>query len=588
MDVVQIAPPVAFPASECQQTLMVHSFAWSYGKPFAASYQPPACSFNRVTLNFTVTSSGRQFDRLAIMYLTDTEIWRTSTAEPTANGIIWTYIKDVSNYLALWRHPQKLIFDLGNLIDSTYTGPFNTTLTATFFTTPEQPAPANVIIPVSARRSSQNQSSAFSVPEVPAVSSLTIPRNTKRAVFSISACGQADEEFWWSNALSSLTGTYQNNTLLGFSPFREVQLLIDGKLAGVVWPFPVIFTGGVVPGFWRPIVGIDAYDLREDEIDVTPWLGVLSDGKEHVFEILIRGIVDDGQGGAVLSSVGNYWVVTGKLFLWLDPPGAVTRGSVPVFNAPDPTLVVSSAITQKPDGGNDTFTQKAYAQRQFSLAADITTTSGRKRATWSQSLSFTNDGWYGDDGNAQVNTQLTSGNEASGSGYTRRFSYPLYVESFVKTEKSSRNLSIDAVMDRIKDVTVVGRSAFPTGLESFDDGPFEGSRLRTRQNGSASYMSVPSQNRSSSWGGTEQTLSFWGLQAGSAADGALEQNDQVDLYWRHALAINGSIVDDSDAGANRVPYQIQTPIAGQNSGELRMEFPVFIGPVVPGRRPHIA
>ena len=56
-----------------------------------------------------------------------------------------------------------------------------------------------------------------------------------------------------------------DGTLYGYSPFREVQILIDGQLAGVQWPFPVIFTGGVVPGLWRPIVGIDAFDLRAME-----------------------------------------------------------------------------------------------------------------------------------------------------------------------------------------------------------------------------------------------------------------------------------------------------------------------------------
>ena len=68
--------------------------------------------------------------------------------------------------------------------------------------------------------------------------------------------------------------------LPGFSPFREVQLFIDGQLAGVVWPFPIIFTGGVVPGLWRPVVGIDAFDLKEDEIDITPWLPLLCDDKQ--------------------------------------------------------------------------------------------------------------------------------------------------------------------------------------------------------------------------------------------------------------------------------------------------------------------
>lgn len=77
----------------CQQTLVVHSFAYSYGDPFVGSYTPPSCSFNRVTWNLTVTSAGRQFDRLGIVYLGDIEVFRTSTAEPTANGIEWTYFK---------------------------------------------------------------------------------------------------------------------------------------------------------------------------------------------------------------------------------------------------------------------------------------------------------------------------------------------------------------------------------------------------------------------------------------------------------------------------------------------------------------
>lgn len=41
------------------------------------------------------------------------------------------------------------------------------------------------------------------------------------------------------------------------------------------WPFPIVFTGGISPGLWVPIVGIDTYDLPSS---VSPWLGVLCDG----------------------------------------------------------------------------------------------------------------------------------------------------------------------------------------------------------------------------------------------------------------------------------------------------------------------
>ena len=77
----------------CQKVLAIHSFAYSYGKPFIGNYTPPPCAFNRVTWNLTVTSAGRQFDRLGSVYLGDIEVYRTSTAEPTSTGIEWTYLK---------------------------------------------------------------------------------------------------------------------------------------------------------------------------------------------------------------------------------------------------------------------------------------------------------------------------------------------------------------------------------------------------------------------------------------------------------------------------------------------------------------
>lgn len=333
--VIQVYPPVltAFPngtevlsdgsqdydeqtihsnSSNCvtQQTLLVHEFANSYSNPFVGPYSPPVCDFNRVTFNLTVTAAGRQFDRLGAIYLGDIEIWRTSTAEPTSTGIVWTYLKDMSHYLSLFKEPQKLIFDLGNQITDIYTAPFEATLGATFFTADDAVMPADVIIPVSARMSSSNMPSAWQVPPSNASNTLSLPQNVNRAVFSFAATGQIDEEFWYSNVLSSEVNTFpQGSALLGYSPFREVQLSIDGMLAGVVWPFPIIFTGGIVPGFWRPIVGIDAFDLKEDEIDITPWLPVLCDGNDHTFDISIAGIDDDGKGnGALTGSVGSYWV----------------------------------------------------------------------------------------------------------------------------------------------------------------------------------------------------------------------------------------------------------------------------------------
>ena len=185
-------------------------------------------------------------------------MFRTSTAEPSAAGITWSYIKDATPYLSLWRHPQKVIFDLGNLVNDVYTAPFNATLTLNFFSTDHVDSlpPADAIVPISARRSADLGPSAFKVPEDRALTTASLPKNITRAVVSLSACGQMAEEFWWSNVPDSTKSTFGSDSeLLAHSPFREVQLCINGKLAGVAWPFPVIFTGGVAPGTSTPSFG---------------------------------------------------------------------------------------------------------------------------------------------------------------------------------------------------------------------------------------------------------------------------------------------------------------------------------------------
>jgi len=41
----------------------------------------------------------------------------------TPPGISWTYLKDMTQYLYFWKSPQKIIFDLGNLVSTL--GPYS-------------------------------------------------------------------------------------------------------------------------------------------------------------------------------------------------------------------------------------------------------------------------------------------------------------------------------------------------------------------------------------------------------------------------------------------------------------------------------
>jgi hypothetical protein len=502
-------------------------------------------------MNFTVTSRGRQFDRLALMYFNDTEVWRTSTAEPTANGIRWEYIKDMTEFIYFWKSPQKLIFDLGNLIDSTYTAPFNTTLTATFFTAQDTVEPADLILPISARQGAANAASVFMLPNVNASNTISFPRNANRAVFSVSACGQATEEFWWSNVLQSDISTFvpYDGTLYGYSPFREVQVLIDGQLAGVQWPFPVIFTGGVVPGLWRPIVGIDAFDLREHEIDITPWLPVLCDGKEHNFEIRVAGIIDDGKrSGYITETVGSSWYVTGKIFVWLDDEDSITTGRNPTVLLPAPVITLSQSYTQNATGANETLTYTTDVTRTLSISSLITTQLGTHLVSWTQNLATTNYGQYTDAGAVQVNQQTTLGTDQSTGGtyYKASYSYPLWANTsyFVEPDGS---FTLQATVIRALDLNIQGTSVFPTGLQPFAEIPrsaplvsgFSGTALSTTQNGSAYYFANPNAGISTTFGSTSQEFTFSGIDlSGGTAD--------TELYYRNVEAVNSTVVKDQE------------------------------------------
>lgn len=517
------------------------------------------------------------------MYLGDIEVFRTSTAEPTKRGITWTYIKDLSPYISLFKSPQKIIFDLGNIVDDTYTGLWNTTLTATFFTGDDL-EPADLIVPISTRRSTESEPSAFIVPGNQAINTFSVPRNAKKAVFSVSACGQAAEEFWWSNVLTSDATAFGNDTTLyGHSAFREVEVLIDGHVAGVAWPFPVIFTGGIVPGLWRPVVGIDAFDLRENEISITPFIPMLSDGREHSFEIRVMGIDDNENGEPLLSAaINGNWVVTGKLFLWLDEGTTVTTGTLPNLSAPQPLIKQQSARQQGINGTVNSLNYSIEVSRNLYVESTIVTSTGPETVYWKQDLTFSNTGILSNQGNDQIVGQTTKGRDEASSGYARTFRYPLQVSSSYNAPTGG-NLTINATLDRAKTIQQFGDLAFPNEWKTFDYNrlpsayhaglAFVGSNMNNWQNGTASYLSVPAAKKVYSSGSTEQLFTLSGIGAAPMArvqggtSASAPQSEE--LYQRRIKASNDSVVYDEEIFGGQT--QAQSGLCATNKG--RPEFP---------------
>lgn len=99
-------------------------------------------------------------------------VWRTSTPEPTFDGIIWTYTKDVTRYIPLFAKPGTFILELDNVVTTqlngqyasmyidtlqisvflSYCHPSTATLYATFYTASQEYPTAgqsNLIVPIS-------------------------------------------------------------------------------------------------------------------------------------------------------------------------------------------------------------------------------------------------------------------------------------------------------------------------------------------------------------------------------------------------------------------------------------------------------
>jgi hypothetical protein len=387
----------------------------------------------------------------------------------------------------------------------------------------------------------------------------------------------------------SRVNTYESTvgTLFGYSPFREVQLFIDGTLVGVAWPFPIIFTGGIVPSLWRPIVGIDTFDLKEDEIDITPWLPILCDGRSHNFTIGVSGLNDDGTGNAALSGrVGSTWLVTGKIFVWLDKAGHVTSGSAPLQLAPQPSFHVSSSISQTSAGVNDTLLYTVTAERTLSFTSTLLLSTGPRLASWNQRLAYSNKGNVTNQASLQTNDQQTTGQDLSSNGYARKFSYPLYVESSQIGNPDGFTLAAD--IRRSKSIDSLGRLVFPTGQETFSSDvaksalSFDGTSAQTTQNGTAYYAANNTAGTGFSFGTTTQSFSLDGLHitAGSLLKTTFPTITGSDeLFSRNVKAVNGTIVADQETLLGK---QFSTPVL-PGIAEVNNDVHDFVLSGVPGR-----
>lgn len=439
---------------------------------------------------------------------------------------------------------------------------FNTTLEVTFFQAPGGlSSTADKIIPISRRVGlNESQPSVFNTAEYNATTIVQdFPRNARKAIFTIQACGQIDEELWWSNLPSSTALSFNatGNPSGGFSAYREIQLFIDGQLAGIQAPFPIIFTGGLNPSFWSPIVGIDVFDEKEAEIDISPFLPVLCDGAPHNFTLRVVGLDDDGNDSVTLSTgVGGYWQLTGKVFVWTeDDASFITTGLAPTLDAIEPVITLSQSLTQNATGANETLKYDVSVTRSIRISGSIITSSGSVNTIWAQDVTTTAAGFISDFGNTSSvhfeTTATASSVRDNAIDFSTSASYPLVVNS-TQFALPNGTIRTDTLLSRSKDTsrTIGEKDVFPSGLQVFSVLPATADvvpnitdlSLSTSQEASGTRLVFPgggAQNGSYAVASVGQEILLGGKTSG--ATGVTE------LYFRDVSVLSdGSIVSDAE------------------------------------------
>lgn len=259
--------------------------------------------WSSVILTLHGSVKGVQYDRLGFIRLDGTTILLLSTPEPSADGLSWTEQKDITRYSDLLRQAKQAEMFVGNTVNSTYTGVFDITVTLSFYAGPVGAETPDRVLPLT-----ETGRTGGSV-----TGTITAPRNMTRVLAEVYAVGWGGgcEEFWDISVLPEEAGS----GCAGL-PHREVEVRVDGHLAGVAQPYLPVYTGGWSnPYLWQPSPSPHAFDVPSLTYDLTPFAGLLNDGRPHEVSFTIDPMTDGGN-----------WYLNANLQAFTDQSRSVITG----------------------------------------------------------------------------------------------------------------------------------------------------------------------------------------------------------------------------------------------------------------------
>lgn len=378
-DTVTADPQVLRPSSTPCKVQLFDNLAFADFNPKSFSYEPPAnCPgpWRKIVFegNFSVTA-GIQFDRTANIWLGGTNIYFGTTAEPSPTfGPDWHVESDLTEYAPLFLTSQAGQVDIGNLVNSQYTGIIYGSADVEFYPleqgAAQNPRPFDEVLPLSSTPGTVTLAS----PTDTLSATFALPMNIQRAFLDVYAQSQNADEFWYTCVPSDVSSELQS---CPGTAYRETEVTIDGQPAGVAPVFPWIFTGGIDPFLWFPLPGVQTLNFVPYRVDLTPFAGLLSNGQQHTVSLSVF-------------NVDNYFSATAALLLLLDQNASQVSGAVTYNNlsaTPNPNVVENINV----DGqGNITGTVSVTSNRNFQITGYVEGSAGKVTTTVAQNITFSN------------------------------------------------------------------------------------------------------------------------------------------------------------------------------------------------------
>lgn len=343
-------PPVRVPnTARCDEVVLEDKFDGFYvpdpdpiknpdnrGGVRYGAHKASACpgSWSKVVLNVDVRATeGINYDRIFEIYLGNAPLLSSSTSEPVGDevNVHWHVESDVSDFADWLKSDQTVTGILNNAHWDGYFGIYYVKLTLSYYAAdannPEIDAPDYIGVlyprdekglPANHGGSGYGSFDINSWDRFVAFQLDDLPKNLVSLVADLRAQGHgANEEFWHSNGK------------------RQVEIRIDGEVAGFAPLYPVLFTGANGPGNWMPIPSPRAWHLDPYRVDLTPFIGRLVDGQPHTFELHVPDATIQGD---------DYWLVGGTLFGRTDPVLLQTGGELTEITVDEPTGDTRSGV----------------------------------------------------------------------------------------------------------------------------------------------------------------------------------------------------------------------------------------------------